>query len=219
MIKKSKKGRQADWTLDDLKNGFEEYYKLHKHFPTAHQVDAFEFLPSSRQIQRKFGGLVQLRKDLGLEGVLDYTKGEYSSERAIKINKRAHKVEEEVYKYLVGIFGIEFVHREYFFTDDRRTRTDFFIYCKDGDFSVDVFYPDNKKNLIGCLNNKMRTYCTKLMLSYPVIFLQMNDEITSEEIEDILKRKKNKLLKYQQMMNFDTFKTFCGSKVSKKGSR
>ena len=119
----------------------------------------------------------------------------------------------EVYDYLINIFGIEFVHREFFFTDDRRTRTDFFIYCKNGDFSVDVFYPSDKHNFIGCLNSKMHTYASETMLQYPVIFLQMNNDINQEEIENILKRKKNKLLKYQSVMNLKEFKKFCSQKT------
>ena len=215
-MRKQNIGRQRGWSFEDIKKGFEQFYKLHKRHPTSREVDNFEFLPTSRSIQRRFGGLVEIRKALGLKSSSDFRTGEYSSQRAKKINERAHRLEKEVYDYLIGIFGIEFVHREYFFTDDRRTRTDFFIYNKNGNFAVDVFYPDNRRNFIGCLNSKMRTYSSETMLQYPVIFLQMNNDISQDEINDVLEKKKNKLLKYQNVMNLEKFKKFCSKKDSLK---
>ena len=201
------------WTLERLKEGLERFYEVHGKYPTSQEVDTFEHLPSSRQIQRRFGGLVNLKKQLGLKGPSDYTKGAHSSDRARRINERAHRIEKEVYNYLIDIFGVEFIHREYFFTDDKRARTDFFVYAMDGNFSVDVFYAENRHSFLGCLNSKMRTYGNKLMLQYPVIFLQMNPDITQEEVRDILRQKKNKLLKYQNVMIFKQFKEYCTGKA------
>ena len=144
-----------------------------------------------------------------LGGQVDYTKGKHSSSRAKKINERAHSTEKQVHNYLVNLFGTEFVHREYFFTDDKRTRTDFFVYYKKRGFSVDVFYPNSRHNLIGCLNSKLKKYTEDLLLQYPVIFLQMNENITPFEIEDIIENKKNNLKKYQHLMCFEEFKQFC----------
>lgn len=211
-MQKNKNGKQEKWTLESLKEGLDRYYKMHGRYPISREVDEFEFLPTSRSIQRKFGGLMEIRKQLGLN-IADFRSGEYSSKRAHKINKRAHKIEKEVYSYLVGIFGVEFVHREYFFTDDKRTRTDFFIYHKGGNFSVDVFFAEDRHNLIGCLNSKMRTYGEDKMIQYPVIFLQMNDSILPEQIAEILKRKKKKLPSYQRVVCIDEFKDFCDTKV------
>ncbi|HEY4524325.1 MAG TPA: hypothetical protein VJL36_01005 [Candidatus Paceibacterota bacterium] len=201
------------WTLEKIQNGFERFKKEAGRFPTATEIDSCVYLPSSRQIQRRFiGGLPALRKQLKLDGPLDFTKGVYSSNRAKSINKRAHNLEREIYKYLVQRFGKMYVHREYFFTDDRRTRTDFFIYHRDGTFSVDIFYPKDRRNLSGCLNNKLRTYSNTIMLQYPVIFLMMNDNITEEEINGLLANKKQKLSSYQKVMTLRQFKNFCGNK-------
>jgi hypothetical protein len=215
-MRKQKMGRQRGWSFEDIKKGFEQFYKIHKRYPTSREIDSFEFLPSSRSIQRRFGGLVETRKALNLKSSSDFRTGEHSSQRAKKISERAHLLEKQIYDYLINIFGVEFVHREFFFTDDRRARTDFFIYCKNGNFSVDVFYPNDRYNFVGCLNSKMNTYGNKTMLQYPVIFLQMNDELKQEEIENILKRKKNKLLKYQSVMNLNEFKKFCSNKSREK---
>jgi len=211
-----KGGKQKGWTIEQLSGGLQLFYKKYGHYPTSKEVDAFEFLPSSRSIQRRFGGMVELRKTLKLGGQDDYTKGAHSSLRAEKINKRAHEMEQEVYDFLIAGFGIEFVHREYFFTDDHRTRMDFFVYYKGGGFSVDVFYPEDRHNLIGCLNSKLKKYNDNLLLEYPVIFLQMNDSIKEEEIQNILDNKKNKLKKYQSLMCFNQFRQFCAPKKPNK---
>lgn len=213
MSREQRFGKQRKWTLKDIQKGLDTFYKKEGRYPTATEFDAFKFLPSSRTIQRSFGGLVNLRRELKLKGQIDFTKGAHSSQRAKYINVRAHTLEKIVYDYLVKIFGKEFVHREHFFSDDKRTRTDFFIYCQDGNFSVDVFHPANRYNLIGCLNSKLRTYGKDIMLQYPVIFLQMNEAISRGDILSVLERKKVKLHKYQSVMTFDQFKNFCKAKT------
>ena len=167
-MRKQNIGRQRGWSFEDIKKGFEQFYKLHKRHPTSREVDNFEFLPTSRSIQRRFGGLVEIRKALGLKSSSDFRTGEYCSQRAKKINERAHRLRK---KFILfdWHFWYRVVHREYFFTDDRRTRTDFFIYNKMETF-CDVFYPNDRHNFIGCLNSKMHTYGSKTMLQYPVIF-------------------------------------------------
>lgn len=212
-MRQQKEGKQKRWEIKDLKSGFEKFYAVYGHYPTSREIDAFEFLPSARSIQRRFDGLVRVRERLGLDTSFDLRTGEHSSKRAKRINARAHTLEKKVYDYLVNKFGIEFVHREHFFTDDRRTRTDFFIYCKNENFSVDVFFPHDRYNFIGCLNSKMRTYKDIAMLQYPVIFLQMNDSIPVQEMSEILAWKKNKLHMYQHVMVWDEFREFCGKKV------
>ena len=202
--------KNIKWTLEKIKNGFKSFYKEFGHYPTAHEVDSYAKLPSSKQIQRNFGGLVAFRKEYGF-GDADLTKGKHSSERARIINQRAYKTEKEVHVYLVSMFGVEYVHREYFFNDDRRNRTDFYIYHKDGNFSVDVFYPKNLRMVNGCLNSKLKTYVgTKI--EYSIIFLMMNDSISIEQLQKLIKNKKNTLRDNQTVMTLGEFKTFCESK-------
>lgn len=82
--RKQRNGKQKGWTSEQLKIGFLKFYELHGHYPTSHEVDAFEFLPSSRSMQRRFGGLVEVRKALELKSSPDFRTGTYSSERAKK---------------------------------------------------------------------------------------------------------------------------------------
>jgi hypothetical protein len=194
------------WSIKKIKEGFENFYREHGHHPTAHEIDAYPGLPTSRSIQRSNGGLVTLRKQLNLGGQIDFTTGKHSSARAHIIGQRAHATEKEVYDCLIKQFGQMRVHREFMFTDDRRTRTDFYVYCTEGNFSVDVFYPKDKYNLAGCLNNKMRTY-RGATLQYPVIFLMMNPDI-EEIVSRLVENKKNKISRHQRVMTLARFKDF-----------
>jgi len=212
VLRKQKMGNQRPWTLEDLKDGLSSFYKQHGRYPRAHEIDTFEYLPSSRSIQRSHGGLVEIRKQLELSGQSDYRTGEHSIKRAKTINKRNNGVEEKIYDYLTKKFGKEFVHREHFFTDDKRTRADFLVYCKNGNFSIDSFYARDRHNLVGCLNSKLRKYSYDLMLQYPVIFLQMNGKISEKEMKSVVKNKKKTLHKYQQLMSFGQLKAFCENK-------
>ncbi len=59
--------RRNPWTLDDFKIGIDRFYLENGRFPTVSDLDCIDYLPSSRWIQMKFGGLVKVRKDLGYE--------------------------------------------------------------------------------------------------------------------------------------------------------
>lgn len=211
-LRAQRAGNQKTWTLENLKSGLGHFYKEHGRYPTAPEIDAYQYLPSSKTIERRFGGVLSLRKDLGVAGQHDFRTGKHSSLRAKLINKRAHETEGHIYELLVEQFGKEFVHREYFFTDDKRTRADFFVYDRESGFCVDVFYPGNKHNLIGCLNSKLKKYRSPHMRQYPVIYLQMNNNLTQIELNMVIKNKRNKLPGGQELMSLDSFKEFCKSR-------
>jgi hypothetical protein len=210
MLRLQKKGNPKNpWSTEDLKDGLTHFYQKHGHYPTATEFDAYPYLPSSRQIERRFGGLVALRQQLKLDAQTDLRTGQHSSNRAYKINQRAHKLENEVYGFLTKMFGKEFVHREYFFVDDKRTRADFFVYDRNNGFCVDIFYPSNRRNMSGCLNAKLDKYRSEHMQQYPVIFLQMNKDINQETLDKLVRNKIKVLNKSQSLMGWDTFCNFC----------
>ncbi len=185
-------------------------------YPTATEFEDCSYLPSARQMQRRFGGMMSLRKTLGLEGQLDLTRGIHSSNRAREINKRSHVKEKEVYDYLVSAFGKPFVHREYLFDEQRRVRADFLIYTKQGEFMIDISYPKDLHSLTGCLNAKMRTYDKNLVINHTVIFLMINTLIREEDLERVIRNKTEKLRGYQRLMGMDGFKRFCDSQTALK---
>lgn len=213
-LQKSGVKKQKPWTLEEVQEGFEDFYEKNNRYPTATEIDKHPYLPSARQIERSFGGVVVIRKNLKHETQSDFRSGAHSSKRAFKINKRAHFTEKIVYDFLVKKFKKEFVHREYFFSDDKRTRADFFIYDKNGNFCVDVFYPSDKINLVGCLNSKLRKCEASHMKQYPMIFLQMNEEIPDSLLEKVTENKDKPLANNQHLMGWGTFKKFCSARKS-----
>lgn len=212
-LRNQKSGKQIPWSIEELELGLRHFYKEQGRYPTATEVDAYQYLPSARSIERRFDGLVALRKKLGLGVEHDFRAGAHSSQRAHLINARAHTVEQTVYTFLIKQFGKEFVHREYFFTDDHRTRADFFVYDVSKGFCVDVFYPNSSRNLTGCLNIKLSKYNgMQNFLPYPLIFLQMNKEISQDVLERIVNRKVRKLPQNQYLMGWGVFEKFCLSR-------
>lgn len=209
-------GKQIPWTLDELRAGLEHFFTEHNRYPTGPEVDAYPYLPSARSIERRFGGLVALRRTLGLKGQDDFRTGAHSAERARKIGQRAHTTEQKVYEFLSERFGQELVHREYFFTDDARTRADFFVFDNSGNFCVDVFYASDYRNLTGCLNSKLGKYHSLYMRKYPVIFLQMNDELGEDQLERLLKGKTKHLDNGQYLMGWERFKEFCKGRKARR---
>jgi len=211
-LRTAKAGNQKPWTQEELSIGLKQFFTEHSRYPTAPEVDAYPYLPSARSIERRFGGLIKLRQTLKLDTQPDFRSGKHSSERAHLIGARAHDMEKIVYEFLIKKFGREFVHREYFFIDDKRTRADFFVYDREQGFCIDVFYPASRRNLNGCLNSKLNKYQSERMEKYPVIFLQMNEEIPQGILDDLIKNKKKMLGKRQYLMAWESFETFCRSR-------
>ena len=212
MYRIAKQGKQKPWTINELKAGFELFYADYSRYPTAAEIDNFKYLPSVRSIERRFGGLVELRNTLKLNTQSDLRIGNHRSNLSFKISARGHKYEQEVHEYLVKRFGNDSVHCEYSFTDDKRTQSDFFVHDAQKGFCVDVLYSANRRNLAGCLNSKQKKYKTESMRQYPVIFLQMNKELKQNILDALLKNKKNNLPIGQYLMTIDTFKIFCESR-------
>lgn len=198
------------WSLDRIKDGLERFHKEHGHYPTSTEFDDYEHLPRAKTAERRFGGLIALRKQLQLVGTdSDLRRGAHSRRRVQTITTRAHTTESEVYTYLSKQFGKEFVHREFFFHDDKRTRADFFVYDQVKGFCVDVFYPSTLRNLSGCLNSKLKKYTGESMREYPVIYLQMNPELGEREIREHIAKKKIQPPMGQSVMSLTEFKMFC----------
>lgn len=148
--------RKAFWTIQKINDGFEQFRSEHGRLPKAHEVDEITYLPSSRSIQKRFGGLEALRKELGYTN-LHFGKGEYRSKIASQVNGRGRKAEIELESVLCKMFGEVFVHTEKIF-DSSKNRIDFYIYCPSGNFGIDIFYAETLRNLQSNVNIKMKKY-------------------------------------------------------------
>lgn len=196
------------WTLEKIRSGFEEFYKLQNRYPTALEVDQYKFLPSSRQIQRKFGGLKKLKTELGLPSdTLDFSQGSHRSNLAKRIGKRGKNFERDIYSLLVSKFGEIFVHAEKPF-NNHSGRIDFFIYCDGYKFGVDVFFADNLHNLAGCINLKTKIYRD---IDFDIVFLSVNPIIHQNVINKHLNAKLTKLPPYIKVLTVDGFKKYINN--------
>lgn len=197
------------WNLNNIKYGLEDFYKLNKRYPSALEIDKHPLLPSSRQVQRKFGGLKELRRLLGLpDEDLDYTKGQKRSIMAKIIGERGKNFEKEVNDLLVKRFGEIFVHQQKPF-NNYKNRVDFFIYAQDHKFGVDVFYPKDLHSFVCCVNIKEKTY---IGLDFNMIFLSINPEINQSLINKFVSRRKNNTP--HNVMDLNEFKKYINTITS-----
>src|SRR5579872_7439685 len=140
-LKKNTKGFQKEkWTIENIKDGLEYFNELNGRYPSSMEIDSFEYLPTRRMIERNFGGIVNLRKTLNLQGSSDFTKGEVRSAMAKKAFIRAQDYERDFYFYLIKKIPEVRVH-EHKIIRPGDTASDFFIYTSSNKgIMIDLFY-------------------------------------------------------------------------------
>lgn len=174
----------GEWTIDKIKEGFERFRIEHGRLPMAPEIDKLDYLPSSRQIQRKFGGLEKLRAILGYEDT-HFGKGIFRSEIATRINVRGRDAELALEKILREKFGEVFVHTERIF-DDSKNRVDFYVYSPDGNFGVDVFYTETMRDLQKNINLKIDKY---QKFPHQLFLVVGNDQFRQEDLDKYMASK------------------------------
>lgn len=199
---------QQKWTKESIKSGFEKFFLEFGRYPTAEEIDLYKFLPSSRQIQRSFGGLVKLRQELGLK-VSNYGAGPERSRIASEIGKRGNDAERAVENELIRHFGEHFVHVEKLIGKGK-CRVDFYVYANGVSFAVDVFYAKNMLQLKKIINLKALTYSG---IGDNLLFVNLNEssDITDSAVNDyIYKKKVIKLPENIKVMNLNSFRQYFG---------
>lgn len=199
------------WTLEKVREGFEKFYKLHNRYPTAYDVDDFDFLPSSRQIQRKFGGLVNLRKELGLK-VKNYGQGKERSSLVAGFNTRGRQCENIIYGLLKERFDEKFIHIEKPTCDniimdayDNKSRYDFYVYAKPSNFAIDVFGTDATRGVINIINMKEKKY-RKINSKENLYFIYFGNNINKDKIKNWMLTRKNKFPANWKIIDSEDFK-------------
>lgn len=159
------------WTKEKIKIGFERFLLAEGRLPTSSEIDNYEFLPSSRSIQRSFGGLVQLRKELGY-AENHFGKGEYRVKIAKRVGKRGFDAEDHLENILLTQFGEVFVHVQKGYGANR-SRFDFVVYAKNHTLGIDVFSSDSRQNIQKNIHMKLKKYVNapvkveKIFVVYP----------------------------------------------------
>jgi hypothetical protein len=165
------------WTLEQIRAGFAKFYQEYKRYPTALEIDAYEFLPSSRSLQRSYGGLVSIRQRLFPNEIHNFTTGEYRSKVASSTYRRAQDYEETFYDKLCEHFEPIAIH-EHKVVRPGRVTSDFYIYHDDNSgVCLDLFYAKDMFSVAGVINIKIRRYA---VLQCPVVFVLLHDGSLSQ---------------------------------------
>lgn len=177
----NKAGNKRSWTNEELLAGFHKFYEEYGHFPTAHEIEAYQYLPSSRSIQRSYGGLVKLRSSLLPSEISNFTKGIRRSAIAKRTFANGRMYEKKFYEYLIEHFQEIAVH-EHKLIRPGDVSCDFYVYitpCKG--LVIDVFYAESLPNLVNIVNIKLKRY--KLIQPETYLVLVGNEEITQTMID------------------------------------
>ncbi len=187
------------WTIEKIKEGFERFRCENGRLPIAPEIDKLDYLPSSRQIQRKFGGLEKLRAVFGYKDT-HFGKGSYRSDIANRTNKKGRDAELSLEKILREKFQEVFVHTERIF-DDSKIRVDFYIYCPDGDFGIDVFYTETMRDLQKNINIKIDKY---QKFPHQLFFVVANEKFNQKELDEYMSSKKKALPQNSTIVNLQS---------------
>ena len=187
------------WTVEMIKKGLERFRDEYGRFPISSEIDLFGYLPSSRHIQKKFGGLVKLRSRLGYEDN-HFGRGKFRSKIATKVNSRGRAAELSLEKILRDKFGEVFVHTERIF-DDTKNRVDFYIYTSDGNFGVDIFYTETMRSLQSNINIKISKY---LNFPHALYFVIANKTFKQRDLDKYVNSKTRPLPSNTRIVTLET---------------
>ncbi len=179
---------REEWTTEKIKEGFERFFHEHSRLPIAPEIDRLDYLPSSRQIQRKFGGLEKLRTILGYKDT-NFGRGTFRSNIASRANKKGRAVEIELEKVLHEKFHEVFVHTERIF-DDSKNRVDFYVYSPDGNFGIDIFYTETMRDLQKNINIKIDKY---QKFPHQLFLVVGNENFGQKELDERMSSKRKAL--------------------------
>jgi len=185
---------QKKWDTDSIKRGIDKFYSEHGRYPITPEVDQCDYLPSSRQIQRRFGGMEKLREELGYS-VTSYGRGDHRKHISLRTGERGRKAEIVLEKILREKFGEVFVHSERMF-GKLKTRVDFYVYSPDGNFGIDVFDTGTMRDLQKNINIKIEKYRE---FTEPLYFVVANKDFTQFELDEYISKKKKNLLTNMQV--------------------
>jgi len=212
------RGKDSFWSVANLVQAFNRYKRENGHYPTAQEVDSCSYLPAARQVQRRFGGLVSFRRQNNL-GNDNYTKGEYRSKIATNLNSESKRLEKEYFKKLKSIFGEPFVHREKPISDDFKYRYDFFIYTKTGNFGIDIFKPNDIRNLKTCINLKLGKLSIIEKIdkgrTSTLYIVNVNNSIDQKEMDSAMKNKKTEIPDGVEIFSQREFLKMLNNKLAK----
>jgi hypothetical protein len=200
---------KVKWTVEKVSEGFKLFFNEYGKYPTANEIDDYEFLPTSRQIQRSFGGLISLRKIIGLP-IEDYASGSERSKVAQYLNRRGRSCEYTVLDLLQRNFKEHFIHIErpvnVNFNMNSKDRFDFYVYANPVNFAIDVFATRDIRCFIKVMNIKEKKYKNVATRGDCLYFVYFSSYDLKSKINGWLSRKRASLPDNWKILNFDQFK-------------
>jgi len=172
------------YSFKELKDGFERYNEENGHYPSTFEVDDCIYLPTSRLLQRSWGGMQKFRSLIGVKE-LNLTKGKIRSEKVPFLLKRGADEEDRIEKKLVEEFSEIFVHTQ---KRVNGIRPDFYIYTPKLIFAIDVFCFERREGLVTQINHKISVYKN---FSTLVIFVPINKDLDKKYIDELLVARKS----------------------------
>jgi len=195
------------WNIQKIKEGFERFLKENGRLPIAPEIDKLDYLPSSRQIQRRFGGLEKLRAQLGyLE--TNFSRGSFRRKIAKRSNKQGRNAELELESILREKFHEVFVHTERIF-DNSKNRVDFYVYSPDGIFGIDIFYTDTMPDLQKNINIKIDKYHN---FPHELYLAVANPIFKQEDLDNYTETKRKALPQNARIVTLKTLLSIVGKK-------
>jgi len=212
--RKATTGTQDSWTIEQLRAVFNHFKELNNRYPTAHEIDAFPYLPSARSIQRTFGGLVNVRKELFPKEIANFTTGIHRSGVAKQTYTNGRNLEEQFYNYLTSEFSEIAVH-EHKVIRQGYVNCDFYIYLgEDTGIVIDIFYAESIINLINVVNIKLKRYSLIIPETYLVIV--GNPSITQQAIDIKIQNRKLPIPSHIKLVSEDYFKKQIALDIKKR---
>lgn len=195
------------WDEKKIIDGFKRFNDENGHYPTAPEIDRCDYLPSSRQLQRIYGGLIQFRTKAGLsEQDLNYGKGQFRSNIGRVSGIVSIAAENTMHNFLTNIYGEICVHEQKKYGEGKNT-VDFYIYGETRNFGVEVFNTYSLRDLANHLNIKLKKYYDFTNELYFVVF---GGEFKQEDIDKhILRKRQLPLLTNMKCMTYEVFKERC----------
>lgn len=178
----------AEWDRGKLKVAFDRFISEHGRLPTSPEIDSTDYLPTSRLIQRNFGGLRVLRKQLGYQDT-DFGKGKHRSAFAKSYNIRGIEAERKLEETLIEYFGEPYVHSQKYYGEGKN-RADFLIFTVDGIFGIDVFTTETKQDLqknVALKIDKYSDFPENLTLYFVVVSTQLTSDAINNAATSMIK--------------------------------
>ncbi len=188
------------WTEENIKVGFYRFLQENGRLPRAHEIDTLPYLPSSRFIQKKLGGLEELRTRLGFSDT-HFGKGTHRSTIAHQVNSRGRDYERKLEKQLHNHFGEVFVHSEKMLVDSK-VRVDFYIYSPDGNFAIDIFYASTVRTLQSNVNIKTNKY---KLHNIKIYLVSANNSIDQDKLDTYATARISSLPSNILLLTYDLF--------------